>query len=438
MQQVATVTQRIDDHRIGLAHMFAGHQRRALHEDTVASHRIGGFQAVALTDDIVVGAMAGRGMDDAGAGIQRDVLATDHRHGAIGKGVLRPHALQCGTGDTPACLALDPRPLQHAAGEFGRHHNGAPFTQAQPHVVQFRMDGQGLVGRQGPGRGRPDDEVHRCLLDTEGSRHRRRIGGRESHIHGRGALVGVFDLRFGQRGRAVQAPVHRLEAAHHVPVGNDIAQRPQLLGLEGRMHGQIGLIPVGEDAQALEVAALARDLLGGVGATLFAEGGGVELASDLAVLLLHLQFDGQTMAIPAGHEGGVVAIQSGGLDDDVLQNLVDRMADMDIAVGIGRAVDQQERGTVSRLLLNAGIEAFRLPARQPVRLALHQLGLHLEGRLREVEGCLVVGGLAHADSPKCARADLTSARICRESASSESKRCSARMNVSKSTVNSRP
>jgi hypothetical protein len=62
----------------------------------------------------------------------------------------------------------------------------------------------------------------------------------------------------------------------------------------------------------------------------------------LAVLLLDLPFDRQAVAVPAGHVGRVLAQQRLGADDHVLQHLVQRMADVDVAVGVGRAVVEDE------------------------------------------------------------------------------------------------
>src|SRR5690606_40899703 len=56
---------------------------------------------------------------------------------------------------------------------------------------------------------------------------------------------------------------------------------------------------------------------------------------------------GQAMAIPARHVGGVEAGQGARADDHVLDDLVNRVADVDAAVGVGRAVVQDELRTRS-------------------------------------------------------------------------------------------
>ena len=62
----------------------------------------------------------------------------------------------------------------------------------------------------------------------------------------------------------------------------------------------------------------------------------------LAILLLDLPLDRQAVAVPAGHVGRVLAEQGLGADDHVLERVVERMADVDVAVGVGRAVVEDE------------------------------------------------------------------------------------------------
>ena len=151
-------------------------------------------------------------------------------------------------------------------------------------------------------------------------------------------MVGVLHLGLGQGGDAGGAPVDRLLA----PV------EPAVLGKAGQfrggdplvdvVHGQVGLVPFAEDAEPLELLTLDTDELGGI---LAAELPHLQLG-DLVLLraqiLLHLQFDGETVAVPAGDVGGLEAAHPLALEDDVLQDLVEGMADMDMAVGIGGAV----------------------------------------------------------------------------------------------------
>jgi hypothetical protein len=88
-----------------------------------------------------------------------------------------------------------------------------------------------------------------------------------------------------------------------------------------------------------------RDLLGGEGAAL-----GLHLVARqvAAVLLLDRVLDRQAVAVPARDVLRVEALELALLDDHVLEDLVDRVAHVDLAVGIGRAVVQDELGRAAR------------------------------------------------------------------------------------------
>ncbi len=68
-----------------------------------------------------------------------------------------------------------------------------------------------------------------------------------------------------------------------------------------------------------------------------------------AIFFFDLPFDRQAMAIPAWH---IIRVEAAPLErarDDVLEDFVQRMADMDIAVCIWRAVMQNIKRTVFRI-----------------------------------------------------------------------------------------
>ena len=209
------------------------------------------------------------------------------------------------------------------------------------------------------------------------------------HVDRRRLLVFVFDLGLGQRRAAVEAPVHRLHAAQQVTVLDHFRQRAHFVGFEAEIERAVRVFPVAEHAQALEVATLDVDLLVGEFAALGAELRGVEFHADLAVLLLDRQFDRQAVAVPARHVRRVEAGHRLRLDDDVLEDLVDRVAEMDRAVGVRRAVVQHERRPALGLRADARVQAIGFPARQGVRLALGQVAAHRELRRGQMDGGFV-------------------------------------------------
>ena len=111
-----------------------------------------------------------------------------------------------------------------------------------------------------------------------------------------------------------------------------------------------------------------------------------------AILLLDLPLDRQAVAVPARHVVGIEAEHALRADDQVLQDLVERMADMDVAVGIGRAVVQHEARTALLDLAQALVELVLVPALQELRLALRQAGPHGELGLGQEQGFGIVAG----------------------------------------------
>ncbi len=167
-------------------------------------------------------------------------------------------------------------------------------------------------------------------------------------------------------------------------------------GLVGMVHGQVGVLPVAEDAEAAELLALDVNPLLGVGTARAAD---LHLAHGpllLAELLVDLQFDGQAVAVPPGHERRVEPLHAPAFDHDILENLVEGMADVNMAVGVGRAIVQSEVGHVRLRFADAAVEFQLGPALQDLRFALRQAGAHREIGDGKIKGVLVVHGPAPA------------------------------------------
>ena len=103
---------------------------------------------------------------------------------------------------------------------------------------------------------------------------------------------------------------------------------------------------------------------------------GLDLDPDLAQFLLYLVLDRQAVAVPAGHVGRVLAVQGARLDDHVLENLVDRVADMDITVGVGRAVMQYVTRAADAGVADLLVEILLLPVPQALGFALREVAAH--------------------------------------------------------------
>ena len=217
----------------------------------------------------------------------------------------------------------------------------------------------------------------------------------------------VLDLRLGERGLLHRRPQYRAQAAIQRAVQQELADLGGDRGLGRIVHGGVALAPGALDAETAKLRHLHREPVLGVGAALGAElqhRDRVLVLLGLAVLLLDLPLDRQAVAVPAGDVVGVVAGHLAGAVDDVLVDLVQRGADMDVAVRIGRAVVQDEFRPPARGGTQAGPQVHLLPAGEDLRLALRQVAAHREGGLRQEHGVAVValggigGGVVHGVS----------------------------------------
>src|SRR3546814_3068971 len=87
---------------------------------------------------------------------------------------------------------------------------------------------------------------------------------------------------------------------------------------------------------------------------------------------LDLPLDRQAVAVPAGDVGRVLALQRLGADDHVFQDMVERVADVHVAIGVGRAVVEDELRAVLAAFANLPFEIALEPTREDRRLLLRQ------------------------------------------------------------------
>ncbi len=251
-----------------------------------------------------------------------------------------------------------------------------------------------LVRGQRPGRGRPDDDAGAATRQARKADSSREIGpvdDFEAHVDRRRRAFLVLDLGLRERGAAVEAPVHGLVALVEMAVADDLGERAQLLRLVARRQREIGVLPVAHDAEPDEVPALHVHLLGRVLAAGVAERLRVEPLRVAAQRLLDLVLDRQSVAVPARHVRRVESVERARLDDDVLQHLVDGVANVDRAVRVRRPIVQDEFRAVGRDRAQLLVDAMFLPPGEHVRLAAREIALHREGGVRQVDGVLVVG-----------------------------------------------
>ena len=242
-----------------------------------------------------------------------------------------------------------------------------------------------LIGRYRPGCRGPDHHItflRRQRCESECFGHTFRFGEGEADINRGIALVLIFHFGFSECGSAIEAPVHGLESAVDESLLKNAAECTDFIGLIAVVHGEVRIVPITQYTQANKIFFLSLYLLGCVGTRFGQYIGGGQIFSKL---LFDLNFDRHTVAIPAGYVLRVKAFQLTCLDDHVLEDFVHRMTDVNIAVGIGRAVMQDKLGSARRGFADALIQFFLLPLRDPLRLALGKITPHREGRLGHVD-----------------------------------------------------
>ena len=105
-----------------------------------------------------------------------------------------------------------------------------------------------------------------------------------------------------------------------------------------------------------------------------------------AIGLLDLPFDRQAVAVPARHVVAVVPQHLLALHHEILEDLVQRMPDVDVAVGVGRAIVQHELGPPLGSLADLPVKVRLLPPLEQLRLKLRQACPHRKRRLRQEQG----------------------------------------------------
>ena len=248
------------------------------------------------------------------------------------------------------------------------------------------------VGRQRPRRGRPDHQREPLALEPRIELAAPRVvDQRQLDVDARRAVVLVLDLGLGERGAVARAPHDRLLAAVEVTAARELRQRAGDRALVARIERQVRVLPVAEHAEPLELAALDVDVAQRELAAQPADLRRRHRAAPLDDLRIALdrELDRQAVGIPARHVRRAEPRHRARLDDDVLQDLVEDVAVVDVAVGVRRAVVQHEQRCAGARLEDPVVQLDLVPPREDLGLAPGQVTAHRELGVREDHRILV-------------------------------------------------
>ena len=315
-------------------------------------------------DEIVVPPVPGSDVDETGV-FERDVIGRDDPVPDLGlvrhlagerRRVLRPDEIAAAGLLEDGVVLVAPH-LQDGFDELV----GDPedllvvvLLCRHPGVGERGADRHRDVCGKRPRRGRPD---HQVLVLAPGNRELdedRRVG-----------LVPVLHLRVGDRRLAPGAPVHDTVAAFEKSaLFRPLDCPPCRLDIL-RLDRLVGVIEVEPDTEFPELVAHDLHVRHGERPALFDERGDPVLLDIFfggePELVLDLHLNGEAVHIVAGPLDDIPPLHSVVAEDGVFYDLVPGGAEMDVAGGIRRPVDEKERFSIPSQFLGACIGVFLSP-----------------------------------------------------------------------------
>ena len=415
----------------------------------VALHGAVDRQALAQAGGVVVLTVAGGGMHEPRAVLGRDIFRCDDGP-QLGRVALAAEAAGGRICDKRMLVAQADELVAGGGGEhddaLGLGHLGDLVHERRGHhrgvavdpregVFRARMHGHADIRGERPGRGRPDHETRTgvgtlarvdgraallgalgvllVLVDVVGRMFREperavdgvRALGLEIDVDREVFAILVFQFRLGERRFVGDGPMHRLERAIHQALLDEVREHFQRRALECRRHRHVRVRIVCERQQPFHLPGLQFDIsLGGLLAfpahghlaLVVGKPGHLGQLAGFKKFLHHFVLDGEAVTVPAGDIRAVQAVGGAhglGAHHQVLERLVHQVAHVDVAVGVWRAIVEGELGLAGPLGADGFVQSLagadRAPAFDAGGLVLHQIRLHGETGLGEVECVLV-------------------------------------------------
>ncbi|MPM23054.1 hypothetical protein SDC9_69517 [bioreactor metagenome] len=203
-------------------------------------------------------------------------------------------------------------------------------------------------------------------------------------------IFGIFDLGLCQGSLVLRAPVDGLQPFIDIALFRHNAKNADLFGFKIGTERQIRMEPVAHAPKAHEFLPLFVHEGERVFLALLPELGGGKLFPLHLFILENGAFNGKTVSVPAGHirsaPTGHVLIPH----NDILQNFVECGTNMDVAVGIGRAVMKNEFRLSLIFFHEVSVNVGRLEGSEHFRLPAGQSRAHGKIGLGQIDGLIVV------------------------------------------------
>ncbi len=151
------------DRLVGIEHELPRKIRYFFGEAAVVINRGIDLEAIFERHLIVFAAMPRGGVDAAGTGFEGHMAAQDQNTLTLQEGMVTGKAAQVGGPELPQHLVLVDPKEGHAAFHQAFRQNPDFTGRGDRHVIEIRMQGDGQVGRNGPGGGGPDEDIRRLV-----------------------------------------------------------------------------------------------------------------------------------------------------------------------------------------------------------------------------------------------------------------------------------
>ena len=335
------------------------------------------LHVVLLTDKVVVSTESGSDMNATGTAVHRDVLCVDYETFAVEEGVTRGHILELAALHSRFDGVIFNSAVLHRLFKTRVSYDIAVARVGLGYnVILDRIERNGEVAGHCPRGSRPDDEVG--FIEVVSRQFALVVGHLESDVNGRAFIGLIFDLRLGKSCFVVRTPINRFKSLVNVTLAEHFSEYLDLSRLERRRHREIGIIPIGNYTETLELLSLNVDeVLGEVLASAAELGYAHFLAVEL-VLLYDSALDRHSVVVPTRSERYAVAAHRLRLVYKVFQYFVERVTHVQFAVRERGAVVKHEGRLSGGVFKHLAVKVDILPTSERLRFSFGKVCPHRE------------------------------------------------------------